>query len=253
MTIPTLYVFAISHYCEKARWALDHYDIAYALEHLAPGKHAEVAKQVGAPGTSVPWLVADGELVHGSAAILDWAGAHASGAAPSLEPAPEHAAECRAIEERLDDVAGVHVRRTYYSEALVDDPVSVMPMFADDLAREDREMIRKNWDIVVKLMIGAMDLGPEQGQESLRILEGELDWCERLLADGRLYLLGEDFTRADVTAASLLAPIVIPAEHPTYGRLSVPPRASALVERWRDRPAVRWVREIYRKHRKPNA
>ncbi len=249
MPSPTLYVFAISHYCEKARWGLDHYGIAYTLEPLAPGKHAEVSKQLGSPGTSVPLLVAGEEVVHGSGKILDWAGAHASGGAPSLEPAAEQAAQCRAIEERLDDVAGVHVRRTYYSEALVEHPETVMPMFADDLAPEDSEMIRKNWDIVVKLMIGAMDLGREQGQESLSILERELDWFEEMLADGRAYLLGDNFSRADVTAASLLAPVVIPAEHPTYGRLSVPPRATALIERWRERPAVRWVREMYRKHR----
>ena len=189
-------------------------------------------------------------MVHGSGTILDWASAHAAGSAPSLEPAAELAAECRAIEERLDDVAGVHVRRTYYSEALVDDPESVMPMFANDLAPEDREMIQKNWEIVAKLMIGAMDLGPEQGQESLCIVERELDWFEGLLADGRPYLVGDRFSRADMTAASLLAPVVLPAEHPTYGRLSVPPRARALIEDWKDRPAVRWVRDLYRKHRK---
>jgi glutathione S-transferase len=31
MSEPVLYVFAISHYCEKTRWALDHFGIAYRL------------------------------------------------------------------------------------------------------------------------------------------------------------------------------------------------------------------------------
>lgn len=253
MSTPTLYVFAISHYCEKARWALDHYGIAYALEPLAPGKHAAVAKQLGAPGSSVPWLLADGEVVHGSGTILDWAGARASDAAASLEPDLEHIAQCRTIEARLDDVFGVHGRRTFYSEALVDDPQSVLPMFADDLGPEDREVIEKNWDTVTKLMIGAMDLGPEQGRESLRIVGCELDWLDGLLADGRPYLLGDRFSRADITAASLVALVALPPEHPTYHRVTVPPRTRAAIESWKDRPAVRWVRELYRKHRKPNA
>lgn len=29
MKKPTLYVFAISHYCEKARWALDFFEVDY--------------------------------------------------------------------------------------------------------------------------------------------------------------------------------------------------------------------------------
>jgi glutathione S-transferase len=244
-------VFAISHYCEKARWALDHYGIAYSLEHLAPGKHAALAKQAGAPGTSVPWLRVDGEVVHGSGTILDWAAEHA--AAPSLEPDAEHSAECRAIEARLDDVFGVHGRRTFYSEALVDDPQSVLPMFADDLAGEDRERTVKNWDTVTKLMIGAMDLGPEQGEESLRIVDGELTWLDRLLSDGRSYLLGDRLSRADITAASLFALLAFPPEHPTYDRVQVPPRTRASIDGWNDRPAIRYVREIYRKHRKRSA
>jgi glutathione S-transferase len=253
MPSPTLYVFAISHYCEKARWALDHYGIAYALEHLAPGKHAALAKQAGAPGTSVPWLRVEGEVVHGSATILDWAGERASGATPSLEPDAEHTAECRAIEARLDDVFGVHGRRTFYSEALLDDPQSVLPMFAADLTPEDRVTIENNWETVTKLMIGAMDLGPEQGEESLRIVEGELAWLDGLLSDGRSYLLGDRFSRADITAASLFALLALPPEHPTYARVTVPPRTRAAIDGWNDRPAIRFVREIYRKHRTPGA
>jgi hypothetical protein len=31
MKAPTLYVFNISYYCEKARWALDHFGIAHEV------------------------------------------------------------------------------------------------------------------------------------------------------------------------------------------------------------------------------
>ncbi len=46
---PTLYVFAISHYCEKARWALDHFGIAYRLQHVVPGLNRVIAKRLGGP------------------------------------------------------------------------------------------------------------------------------------------------------------------------------------------------------------
>jgi glutathione S-transferase len=37
MTPPQLYVFAISHYCEKARRALDYLGIEHEIKYLAPG------------------------------------------------------------------------------------------------------------------------------------------------------------------------------------------------------------------------
>jgi glutathione S-transferase len=33
----TLYQFQFSHYCEKARWALDYKGLAYAPKNLLPG------------------------------------------------------------------------------------------------------------------------------------------------------------------------------------------------------------------------
>jgi glutathione S-transferase len=246
---PALYVFAISHYCEKARWALEALGIEYELRHLAPGSHAQVAKQLGAAGSSLPLLVSEQDVVQGSSAILDWAEARVADPSKRLSPAPELGEECRLLEQRLDDIAGVHVRRYYYSEAIVEHPDSVRPIFTRDLADAERESLDENWGLVCRLMMAAMDLGPEQWQESRRIVEGELDWFDGLLADGRRFLVGDRFSRADITAASLLAPLALPKEHPTYGILEVPPRARADQALWDRRPTLAWVREIYSEHR----
>jgi glutathione S-transferase len=194
-------------------------------------------------------LVAGGRVVQGSGAILDWADAEAADPSRRLGPDAELAAECRALERRLDDVAGVHVRRYYYSEALVDHPDSVRPIFTRDLEPAARESVDANWGLVRRAMMNMMDLGPAQREESRRIVEGELDWLDGLLADGRHFLVGHRFSRADVTAASLLAPLALPKEHPTYGTLEVPPRARADLARWAERPSLAWTRRIYREHR----
>lgn len=247
---PVLYVFAISHYCEKARWALDSVGVEYELRHLPPGSHVQVAEDLGAASSSLPFLVAEGRVVHGSDAIMDWAASAAADSSKRLNPDSEFEEECRALETRLDDVTGVHVRRYYYSEALIDHPLTVLPIFTKDLAVLEGESLEENWGLVRQVMMGMMDLGPEQRQESRRIVEGELDWFDGLLNDGRRFLLGERFSRADMTAASLLAPLALPEEHPTYGMLSVPPLASADLALWSTRPTVVWVREIYSAHRK---
>jgi glutathione S-transferase len=109
---PLLYVFAISHYCEKARWALDRLEIDHELLYPPVGLHMQIAKNLGAARSSVPILIADERVVQGSAAIIDWADAATAEDADRLTPASV-CDPCREIERRADDVLGVHVRRFY--------------------------------------------------------------------------------------------------------------------------------------------
>jgi glutathione S-transferase len=254
MSEGTLYVFAISHYCEKARWALEHLGLSYRLQHCVPGMNRKIAKQLDTAVPprkkigSLPFLHVDGELIAGSAAIIDWAEAHRVPRTTSLTGTdPE---QTLALEQRLDAVVGVHIRRFYYSDALLNDSAPVRAIFTNDLPFVARWSTRLAWPKIVPLMIKGMDLGPAQGLQSQAIVAAELDWLDSLLADGRPYLTGDTFTRADITAASLLAPLVNPANHPTYGPLKMPATLEATISDWRERPILRWVNEVYAKHRK---
>lgn len=245
---PVLYVFAISHYCEKARWALDYLGIDYELRYVAPGEHVQIAKKLGAPRSFVPYLSAGDRVIQGSAEIIDWADNATSSKEKRLTPDAGRE-ECLRIEKRIDDIAGVHVRRFYYSEALVGYPKIVRPMFTRDLPVTKKLLIGIFWGKIRNLMIARMDLGSTQGQESRDITDGELNWLDGLLADGRKYLVGDGFSRADIAAASLLAPLAVPPEHPTYARIKHPPKLAAVVSAWERRPSMDWVRDIYARHR----
>jgi glutathione S-transferase len=78
-----------------------------------------------------------------------------------------------------------------------------------------------------------------------KILEA-FDRLESELGAGD-YLVGDDFTVADLTAASLLYPVVQPPEGP-----SLPPAPEGF-ERFRaplkERAGYRWVEEMFRRHR----
>jgi len=247
MITPVLYVFAISHYCEKARWALDYHGIDYRLKHLAPGAHIRLARSLGVADTTLPILVDGDFALQGSPQIIDWAQAQGTSATHNLTADDDQAG--REIEQRLDDVFGVHVRRYYYSDALLTQPETVKPMFARHLPWHQRLVLHLAWGKIVKLMIRGMDLGPEQRLESRQIVEAELNWLDDLLADGRQYLLGDHFSRTDLCAASLLAPLALPPEHPAYPQLQVPAVTAAELEIWQQRPCVQWVREMYRRYR----
>ena len=66
-----LITIPISHYCEKARWALDRAGIAYREERHVQGVHRLVSRRAGGSGT-VPVLGTRDEVLGQSAQILDW-------------------------------------------------------------------------------------------------------------------------------------------------------------------------------------
>ena len=82
-----LYLFPVSYDCEKARCTLDQHGIARGVRVLAPGLDRGIVRRLGARGSSVPVLCAEGETIQGSSAIVDWARflyrTHRNGAAAS--------------------------------------------------------------------------------------------------------------------------------------------------------------------------
>jgi glutathione S-transferase len=188
-----LYIFAISHYCEKARWALDYLGIELGLVHLAPGLNAQFAKKHKLPSTSLPILKADDTFVQGSSNIIDWADQNYSDS-KTLTP-ESHDTICRDVEQRLDELTGVNIRRHYYSEALVEYPDTVEPPFTKDLPLDHQQFISNIWTTVTEQMANKMDLGFEQGEASKIVIDNKLIgltnyslmagliWLERLSAE----------------------------------------------------------------------
>jgi glutathione S-transferase len=252
MTRPILYVFAISHYCEKARWALDHYGIEYDLKYTMPGANRRIAKKLGAKSGSLPFLQTSNGVVTGSDAIIDWGEVNCQPDRTILNGTTLNGGDfdaVRSLEKRLDDVTGVHVRRYYYSDALLNNPASVRPIISGDLPFLQRLGMRAAWPKIVPVMIKLMDLGLAQGLESRDLLLAELDWLDGMLADGRPFLGGDTLSRADITAASLLAPLVNPPQHPTYSALALPTALAETIAGWQDRPTLKWVAQMYRQFR----
>jgi glutathione S-transferase len=164
MTENILYIFAISHYCEKARWALDRCGIAYQPRFVMPGLNRRIARKLGALNGSLPFMKAGQGVVAGSSAIIDWAEQHrAAGRASLAGDDPEHV---RSIEKRLDDVLGGHVRCFYYSDALLNDPASVRPLFTRDLPLTQKVALTLGWSQFVPRMIKLLNLGPQQRHDT---------------------------------------------------------------------------------------
>ncbi len=245
---PKLISFAISHYCEKARWALDWYGIAYQEEFWPIGLHVKMTRELGLPDTIVPILQIGDELLQGSGNILDWAKDNAPDTGDSLED-EAHASEIREIEQRADIRIGVEVRRLLYAETLTRHADVILELLYGNLEERMRKLGHSLWPRIQTAMIQTLDAAPEAAEDSRARLTAELDWLDNRLADGRRYLVGERFTRADLAMASLLSPFAALSRTRMYRRVKVPPVIEAEFERLKDRPSLLWVERIYRDHR----
>ena len=66
------------------------------------------------------------------------------------------------------------------------------------------------------------------------------------------YLVGERFSVADLSAASLFTPLLAPPERP-YAPATVVPAVQELREELMARPGGQWVGEMYARHRGSSA
>jgi len=246
-TKPKLITFGISHYCEKARWALDWHGVDYDEVFCPPGWHIILAKVRGAKQTTVPFLLDGSRVIQGSGAIIDWADGRAQHASRRLT-----SPGALEIEQRADDGVGVNARRLFYSEALPQARHAIKAAFSANYSPFHRFIGHITWPATIVAIKMKYGIGPDAARKSRAKLNGELDWLDSLLADGRQYLAGDRFSRADITVASLLAPLAPPEQIKTYHNLTMPEALLADFERWKDRPIMRWIAELYRTGRATN-
>ena len=243
-----LITFALSHYCEVARWALDWHGARYQEVGWPPGVHRFLAKRAGAKASSVPIVLVDNEVIEGSGAIIDWAEGRNDNSARGLVPeiSLDDAME---IEKRLVKVTGVHVRRLVYAHMLPGNAHMVKPMLFANTSILHKAVGLAMWPMTMKLIIKGYRTGGNAAEESRVVLKDELDWLAGLLRDRGGMLGGGKFSRLELIAAGLLAPLARPEQMPTYRNAQMPSELTAILEEWRDRPAIQWVHEIYREYR----
>ena len=67
---PVLWQFAVSHYAEKARWALDYKHVPHIRRSLMPGPHVRRIKRMTGQ-TAVPVLELGGAIISDSTRIIE--------------------------------------------------------------------------------------------------------------------------------------------------------------------------------------
>ena len=116
-----------------------------------------------------------------------------------------------------------------------------------------RPLARVMWPVTRQAIMKGLKAGANDLPEARNEFERGLDQFDALLADGRRFLIGDRFTRADIALASLISPVAHPAQHPVYPVLPDASVMRQLNAAYGQRPAVRWATAIYRDFRTPQA
>lgn len=247
---PILWQIDISHYAEKARWTLDYKEVAHVRRSLLPGTHIPIALFLtrGAQPT-IPVLQMDGRAIGDSTAII--AALDAKYLDRPLYPSkPDERERALALEDWFDENLGPHTRLLPFHE-LIQEP----DLFAEVAAESVPGPLGK-----VKPVVGAyartytsLRWGANSDEEAKRAREAivaAFDKLEAELEQGNgEFLVGNSLSVADVTAASLFYPIVVPPEGPLSPDLPRPQALDEFRQSLSDRPGYRWVEETFSRHR----
>lgn len=244
-----LVTIPFSHYCEKARWALDRARVAYVEEPHVPMFAWAPALRAGKKRTVPVFVTEDDEVLADSHDILTWV--HRRAPELALYP-PDIAADVEALESVFDRKVGTAARRMAY-HALIQDPGAIRALFVLRAPAWQAMATRAALPVMIGMIKRGLkidDAGAARSEAQLATVLADVN--ARLEQSGGPWLFGDRFTAADLTFASLMTPLVAPpsfADAHLCERMLESEPARAMVARHRETPAGRFVLRAYEKER----
>jgi glutathione S-transferase len=238
-----LYQFPISHYCEKARFALAYKGLIYETVNLMPGLHSRTTTKFG-QGSSVPVLKHGDLAIQGSAAIINYLDEIVP--ARLLTPTdPQLRDEALDWERWLDAEVGPHVRRYCY-HCLLDHRDIITGFFCTDGPWWGPLFMFFSYKGMAGKMREFMDINEDSAAASLAAMRAALVRLNGEYAN-RDFLVGDSFSRADLAAAALFGPMLRPAQYGLVWPEVIPEPLASISEEMA--PSLEWARRMYRDYR----
>jgi glutathione S-transferase len=248
---PVLHHLKVSHYNEKVRWALDYKGIPHVRKAALPGRHRKLARELtGGATKTFPVLVENGYAIGDSSRII----AHLEDRYPEPPLYPKDLADRRRaldLEDFFDEQLGPFARLLVVHHELPDARL-FLKTFVPDADAVTLTLARLQFPIMRRRIRAGFGIDDHSVAHALHQmhLAGERFRAE-LQPNG--YLIGDNFSVADLTLASLVAPIVAPRDFP-YPQ---PQRDHARLEPLRDvldeYGLLDWTRDMYTRKRRRSA
>jgi glutathione S-transferase len=250
----------VSHYNEKARWALDRLGVKYReqaympLIHTLPVAWAVRGSSDATPDHmstrySTPVLVTDGgRVICDSTRIVRWASDNYAGPGGELYPT----ADAQALEARFSHGLGEHARRVAYYWA-IDDSRSIRTLARANVGRGQAALFSILLPIGRSFLKRVLSIDAANTERSRRFVLEEVAFASELLGRRR-YLTADRFTAADLALSCMLAPVLLVSQVEGYGAVLPPmelahPDARAFARVIRETPAGEHAMRMFREER----
>lgn len=238
----TLYQFPISHYCEKVRWALAYKQLDYKTVNLLPALHSYSTKQLSS-SSSLPILVHDNKVIQNSSDIITYLDEQFPN---QLLTPHDTVLKQQALDwERFSDKEiGLNLRVFYYHH-LFAQPNVLIPLLTHKGAWYYPLVLKLIYPTLEQKMREAMRINTSTAKHAEQQLSLAIDKLYQHI-QMRPFLVGDSFTRADLTAAALLAPLI---KTPKYGIHwgQLPPPLESFITQHREQ--LVWVEALYSQYR----
>lgn len=218
----TLYTIPFSHYNEKARWVLDRFGVAYKekaylpIFHFLPlyiARRGKGSADRVSSRFSTPLLITeDGVRIGDSSEIVKYI-SDGYGDATTCLYFDENAEE---LENYYHDRLGPHTRRVAYYYVFKNKDLFLQ------LARKNVGPIQAKlcglfFNAIRKRIERPLRINSENVKKSINYIKKEFSAVEKTLTDGRLFLLGNRFSAADLSFACMAAPCLMISTAEGYG------------------------------------
>ena len=249
MDLPVLWHLKVSHYNEKARWALDFKRVPHVRRAVDAGFHRGTARRVSG-GDTLPVLVLDGRGIGDSTRIV--AELERLHPEPALYPAdPEERRRALELEEFFDEELGPYTRMLIVHH-LQPDADLMLRTFTPDLGRAQRLVARATWPRVRRRLNSDFGIDEASVDGAFAKLRTAGDRFRAELGPGG-YLVGPGFSIADLTLAAMVAPVIAPEEFPYTQPQRDHPRLEPVRAALGESGILDWAYGIYARHRGSSA
>ncbi len=244
-----LYQFPISHYCEKSRWALEFKKADFQLINVPPGLHKLMIKRKFPSAKSpitVPLLIAGEQVIQGSGPIISFID----------ERIPEKQLgftdrqlqkETIELEVFLDDTIGCLLRSIAYN-ILLNNRKNLIAFWSQGGPFYTRAWLTLAFPYLARVVERMYKAGHADVAKHIGLFNAGMDRLDKL-CESMPFLIGDRFSRADLTMAAILAPLNFPKEHPYPNPVPLPDEFQRFRQEHSQRPALRRVAAIYREFR----
>lgn len=243
-----LITIPISHYCEKARWALDRLKIPYTEECHVPIFHWLATKKYG--GSSVPVLVTNKGNFVDSTDILHYLSTIAPADKKLYPDVPELRQEVEELEDLFDEKLGIAIRSWgYFYRA--NNRQAMSKAWSTNTPWFEQIGLAIAFPFFSNLVQKKLQITAENAAKSLSEIKQIFELVSQRLADGRCYLVGDNFSAADLTFAALSAPILMPPEHfmKPQPLSELPSEMATVIKELQATPAGNYGLGLYREKR----